>query len=254
MQETSRRTVLKGAAWAAPAIAATAASPLLAATDLCEDATSQKRVVGVAPGYAGATLKVTVPAQQTKMLIWIVGGNGGGATNCGRGRYVHAMVDVTPGDVFVLQAGGGGEANGKKKGRGGTSGFAQGGRGGCDGTWYGGGGGGASAIVTTSGKPLIVAGGGGGDNIHFAKYKSPSGVSKTYWGTSTNAVPQHPNIPSGAGHGGGVGGKGIAGGYGWHKENENKYRIVTTGGAGGSQTSGGAGGVVKVINAGAKMH
>lgn len=254
MQETSRRTVLKGAAWAAPAIAATAASPLMAATDVCEDDTTQRRVNGVAPGNSGATLKVTVPDQQKKMLIWIVGGNGGGSSNMGRGRYIHAMVDVTPGEDFILQAGGGGEAYGSGTGRGGTSAFAQGGRGGKDGSWYGAGGGGASAIVTPNGKPLIVAAGGGGDNIHHAAYKSLGGVPKKYWGTSGDGVPQNPNIPSGGGHGGQVGQAGIAGSYGWHKGDNGRYRVVTTGGAGGTQSSGGGGGVVRVINNGADIH
>jgi len=265
MQETSRRTVLKGAAWAAPVITATAAAPLMAATDVCEDDTRQWRTDGVAPGGSVTDLEVTVPEMQRKMLIWIVGGNGAVARNTdkGRGRYIHAMVDVTPGEVFILQAGGGGEAgyspetnpHGLGLGRGGTSSFGPGGRGGYSGSGYASGGGGASAILTSNNEPLIVAGGGGGRSVRWARTGGPSGnPGAKYWGSANNNVPRNPDMPAGDFHGGPVGGGGEAGGYGWHKGSDGRYRLVATGGHGGGQSAGGHYGAVRVINSGAVVH
>ncbi|HLS01628.1 MAG TPA: hypothetical protein VK054_06550 [Beutenbergiaceae bacterium] len=189
------------------------------------------------------------------MLIWIAGGNGGGFVSNGRARYIHAMVDVTPGDVFILQPGGGAQGSGAGRGKAGTSSFAQGGRGGVSGSFYGGGGGGASAIVTPNGKPLIVAGGGGGANVHNVYAKGVPDIPARYWGTSFSApVPQNPNLLANASHSGKVGEISFAGGYGWHKGDNGLYRVVATGGAGGTQTAGGVGGKVRVINPGAEIH
>lgn len=123
----------------------------------------------------GQTQAITVPARATAANFIVVGGGGGStggignAGHGGNGGEVVGTLAVTPGQTFLVTAGGQGvseTSGGGKSGAGGVglAGYTggAGGSGGGDEATGGGGGGTASVVQTSDGTPITVAGGGGG--------------------------------------------------------------------------------------------
>lgn len=198
----SRRTIVRGAAWSIPVIAAAAAVPAWAASG-CTSGT----YTAAAPDPAlrdRASELFTVPAGVTSLTVVVTGGSGaiGGANGAlgGAGRQVTAIVPVTPGeklslltgqgginadtrtldnpDRFTLRQGGGGYGGGGSTraintnyGTDASTRYAQ----------SGGSGGGGSAILRGL-TPLVVAGGGGGGGMaamptpEATRWSSPAGA------------------------------------------------------------------------------
>ncbi|WP_353112320.1 hypothetical protein [Microbacterium sp.] len=167
----SRRTLVKGAAWSVPIVAATVAVPAHAASpDACAG-----NAVNRANKYLGARRFVTLPACARRVDYIVAGGGGGGGIGHSRGSMITGSLSVQGGERFDLVAGAGGLIRGQLALQRAT-GYNDGGMG----TTYwdtetqqtlaaGGGGGASSALVLLapigsglSNIPLIVAGGGGG--------------------------------------------------------------------------------------------
>lgn len=170
LSSVSRRTIVKGAAWSVPIVAATVAVPSYAASPDCAGTATV-----TANDYEKGVLTVTLPACARTVSYVIVGGGGGDALSgsySGAGAKVAGTFAVSGGEVLSLVAGGGGGSRNMAPNR--ATGWGDGGLGTL---WYhtdvaeyllnGAGGGAGSAIVlgpdpSTNGTPLIVAGGGGG--------------------------------------------------------------------------------------------
>jgi len=159
----SRRTVVKGAAWTVPAVAAAVAVP----TSSASVAPCPPSQTVMATNADQGVLTVAVPPQVT-MIKYTVGGGRGGRD----GNYDYAQGAVVSGEIPVSALGGATTLQliAGQKGFFGASGAGVGGKGFGNGGNGGnstndslsGGGGGGSAILTGDGAPLVVAGGGGG--------------------------------------------------------------------------------------------
>jgi len=189
---TTRRTVLKGAAWSTPIIATTFGAPLAAASP--GGCVEIERCLNIAPsstgsfatGYHSSTHKFVVPEGVTEIVYEIAGGGGGFSqggslardVSAGSGDLITGVLSVVPGMVLELVVGNGGIGLG---GSGtdnpaatvvrGGAGFGNGGdvtTGDVQCRYSGASGGGGSAILLRSADspnstlPLVVAGGGGG--------------------------------------------------------------------------------------------
>ena len=131
--------------------------------------------------YTASVQTYAVPAGVTSIVVDVIGAQGGGRecvlTNYqsrgGCGGRVQATINVTPGHVLNIYAGGGG-VGGSNTVTGGAGGWGGPYNGGSDFSWStiwpGAGGGAGSAIVdVTSGLQLAVAGGGGGGGGLFCQ-------------------------------------------------------------------------------------
>lgn len=182
-----RRTIVKGAAWSVPVIAATVAAPGAAASVPveCEQVGQMLETRADTSNWitARAELPAIVPAGATRMHFVVVGGSGSYATGpLGKGAYIEGDVAVTAGDVFYLQAGASGEhlSAPAGTGRGGKSLYGNGGDSGrsAPGTpaMHGESGGGASALLSATREAVIVAGGGGGLNVNIGPAGDDAGL------------------------------------------------------------------------------
>lgn len=183
--EMNRRTLAKGAAWAAPVVVASAAVPAYAASQ--EPCSTGGSFVAPAPTDAnGATTTWTVPAGVTSICFDVLGGAGGGysAANAGgAGARVTGVLPVSPGDQLTLVVGSGGLSEKASWARAfgtlpttGGKGYGDGGDAAAAVTSdanvltgshvfvqrFGGSGGAGSAILL-NGQPVVIAGGGGGN-------------------------------------------------------------------------------------------
>ncbi|MDR2323492.1 MAG: hypothetical protein LBE60_17825 [Microbacterium sp.] len=177
-----RRTIVKGAAWSLPVLAAAAAVPLAAASTVPGCAT-QKTFFTLpdSPSAAGITTVFVVPAKVNLITVTVTGG-AGGATRAdwtilgGNGGLVTATIPVIPGETLDLIVGQGGASRigpsyganpsvvtgGQGYGNGGDSDPAADNPNSGPGSWWGGAPGGAGSAILRGGQPLVVAGGGGG--------------------------------------------------------------------------------------------
>lgn len=189
--KVTRRRVVAGAAWAAPAVAFAAAAPALASS-MCTQ--SGSRTVRPADGV----VELTIPTYCNWLQYTIRGGDGGffgggGAFNSGvlrrsnpnAGPLTVTLIAGDKGDYVNPQYGGTHNTGGTGYGKGGDT------------SWipypslYTGGmhssagaGGGGSAILlgtAAANTPLVVAGGGGGGSHHWAKLGSA--LSPTWTGS-----------------------------------------------------------------------
>ncbi len=157
--------------------------------------------------YDGSGQTWTVPTGVTSAIFDVAGAQGGSASGIagGEGGEVTAVLAVTGGTEYsVLVGAQGGSINGCPSSSGGAGGFGGGGAGGAD-LCPGGGGGGESSVADADTLELVAGGGGGGSNCSDA---SPAA--------------------------GGAGG-GLTGAPGQSAE----ASLSPTGGAPGTQTSGG---------------
>lgn len=167
---SSRRTIVKGAAWSVPVLAAAGAAPAQALS--CDTTTFQAPSTTTA---ARAVTNWTVPAGVTLIEYVVEGGAGGGRSagsfQGGAGARVSGALTVVPGTVLQLIVGAGGlhddginggsNAGGGGYGAGGASGAIPP-LAGSDRYRAGSGGGGSAILVGAGGPPVVVAGGGGG--------------------------------------------------------------------------------------------
>ena len=237
-----------GAAWAAPTVFDSFASPAAAATPGSKFPwDSSDPLLG--PG----THTILVPRDRVVHFQVIGGGGGGGAwngSNGGAGITLEGDIPKKVGSTYTLTIhvakGGGAPGNsdpGLRTGGTGGTGYHAGGRGGATGTSNGGGGGGgASALVASSGEygggiEIVAPGGGGG-----------GGGSGDNWGGAGQAGGTGTVGPgldgSGGAGGGGTPGYGGAGGSGVANN------VGAGGGGGGGKNSGGGGGGPSRINSG----
>lgn len=218
VRRPSRRTVIKGAAWSLPVIAASMAVPAHAASVSCApgDATT------IATADASGLLEVTIPACATEITYVVRGGGGGGSATYGGFGAVSTGTIVPTGQVMTLYliAGQGGWARGSSKVDVHPQGFGAGGLGATrynfngSGVWavdagYGGAG---SAILLGSpaGAPIVVAGGGGGSGNAMASGNGNGVLLQAIAGDGGNAGQTALSGGSGTLEGGGTAGGGGA--------------------------------------------
>lgn len=185
----SRRRVVVGTAWAAPAVLASALVPAYAASAPCTG-----KITAAEANYH----ELVVPNGATYMRFNIAGGAGGmldpiparPIAHAGHGAQISGYLKVTPGQILKIHLGSAGQSFGTRPAEGGA-GYGKGGSSKlspasvipaeeqkilsnlkADSTViYGGSGGGSSAIVTvdpanpTQETVLVVAGGGGGAGL-----------------------------------------------------------------------------------------
>lgn len=184
--DMNRRTLAKGAAWAAPAVVASAAVPAYAASRECG---TSSFTAPLPTDENGSTTSWTVPAGVNLICFSVLGAAGGGrsaTTPGGAGAQLTGKLPVTPGDTLTLVVGSGGIANtnriypatgGKGYGNGGDSvGTPAPSESNVGNTViaYAGSGGAGSAILL-NGQPVVIAGGGGGMGQFNTGYFSPDG-------------------------------------------------------------------------------
>ncbi|WP_424937707.1 MULTISPECIES: hypothetical protein [Bacteria] len=193
----SRRSLVKGAAWSMPVIAAAVAVPAASASVACTP--GRVSLVAGATGSAVARQTVIVPGNARTITFIVRGGAGGGPQAAGSGALLTGSISPTGAPMtFDIIAGQQGH------GRLGTPIVSQGfGNGGIasipshtpdisTGFVYTGTGGGAGSAILLNGAPLVVAGGGGG-----------AGSDRT---NGSKLAPQPPATFSGAGGSAGQGG------------------------------------------------
>ena len=184
-QEISRRKLVAGTAWAAPAVLASTAVPAYAASSTRLICPKSSRITAAETNYH----EIVVPDGAASLSFELVGGAGGYLESYaigGHGAKVSGALEVTPGQIFKIYLGSSGEAFGTRPAEGGA-GYGKGGSSKLSPSSvipaeeqkilsdlkadnvviYGGSGGGSSAIVTADpANPaqetvLVVAGGGG---------------------------------------------------------------------------------------------
>lgn len=176
-----RRTIVKGAAWSIPVVAASMAVPGASASAACPGSgsfTAPSPQVGVNASASSTSSTFVVPAGVTQLTFTIAGGAGGIGTAPGtaldrqQGQLVTGTIAVSAGQAFSLIVGqGGAYSNGTQQG---GQGYGAGGNvtrpattgAATENIVVGGSGGGGSAILL-GGSPVVVAGGGGGRG-HYA--------------------------------------------------------------------------------------
>lgn len=210
-QDPGRRSVLRGAAWTVPIIAATAAVPLAVAST-CSRTTRTFETPGLATTF-------TVPAGAPYVDFVVRGAGGGAGTGLAQGQGAESTGRITlPSNATVAQrtfglvVGQGGEVKTD-----GTTAFGGAGYGVGGSSTYGprnnpsspaGGGGGGSALLVGAlgGAPLIVSGGGGGVAVRqvvqgvtrqVTVYSEPDATTGFAYGRS-NAGSDAPNGRVGA--------------------------------------------------------
>lgn len=249
---TSRRAVVKGAAWSLPVVAAAAATPLAAATVVpCVPASTPWTTIDGSDAGMG-TSTVPVPANLQYVEFEIRGADGGGGGYYGFGAIIKGTIPVaalagTPTLTLIAGQRGGWINPGAAPGYEGTgtitggTGWGNGGdaTGIPTGTTIRGGGGGGSAILLPGDVELVVAGGGGGQ------------AGGGYQGKSATGEPNPINEYSGnnadgdllQGNGGLPGANGVAGGGAWTERVSDGATVIQVPGApGGTQSGPGAAG------------
>jgi len=189
-----RRTIIKGAAWSVPILAAAVAAPAQAASG-CTGTPVVKRVTGI--GANKGVLTFTLPAN-ARCITFVVEGAGGGGPgtttiNGGSGARIEgSLTGCGSNRVLTLVAGGGGTSHvgGDGFGRGGdpVPGVTPGGYSNVEVNWGSGGGGGSAILIDST--PVVVAGGGGGSGSHSGFWESNTGPAPSSWvmgGTGKNA-------------------------------------------------------------------
>ena len=185
----SRRRVVVGTAWAAPAVLASTAVPAYAASSTRLICPKSSRITAAETNYH----EIVVPDGAASLYFELVGGAGGYLESYaigGHGAKVSGALEVTPGQIFKIYLGSSGEAFGTRPAAGGA-GYGKGGSSKLSPSSvipaeeqkiltdlkadnvviYGGSGGGSSAIVRVDPADpaqetvLVVAGGGGGAGL-----------------------------------------------------------------------------------------
>ena len=193
-QEISRRRVVVGTAWAAPAVLASTAVPAYAASSTHLICPKSSRITAAEANYH----ELVVPDGAVSLSFELVGGAGGylnpkppqSYATAGHGAQISGYLNVTPGQILKIYLGSSGQAFGTQPAEGGA-GYGKGGSSKLSPASvipaeeqkilsdlkadsiviYGGSGGGSSAIVTADpANPaqetvLVVAGGGGGAGL-----------------------------------------------------------------------------------------
>jgi len=186
------------------------------------------------PGAAIPLLLTTTQVENlVKLYLWGGGGGGSGGTG-GGGGAVYAQAVLSPGQLYNITVGGGGQTMAPNAGTGGT---VSGGGGLAGNTGYGGQGGGYSGIfvgaAATQNAAIVIAGGGGGGAYEGAAGGAGGGTTGASGGSgaeagggggtqSTGGTSAHSGVgtalkggdcgSSGDGGGGGGGGGGYWGG------------------------------------------
>lgn len=189
--EMKRRTLAKGAAWAAPVVLSSAALPAYAASRECG---TQNFVAPSPTNENGSTTNWTVPAGVNVICFTVLGAAGGGYTAQapgGAGAQLTGKLPVSPGDTLTLVVGSGGLMSIGRDGVPGLETSATGGKG------YGDGGdsiptplasiegtlvrsgasGGAGSAILLNGQPVVIAGGGGGASARSRNTHAPNGYN-----------------------------------------------------------------------------
>ena len=117
----SRRRVVVGTAWAAPAVLASTAVPAYAASAAVH--CSASRITSAEANYH----ELVVPDGATYMRFNIVGGAGGmldpkppqSSATAGRGAQISGTFKVTPGQIFKIHLGSAGQSFGTRPAEGG---------------------------------------------------------------------------------------------------------------------------------------
>jgi hypothetical protein len=180
--------------------------------------------------YTGGAVLFTVPAGKSSLAVTLVGGGGNGAG--GNAAYVTGNLNVSPGQIIRVIAGGlgynsgGSYAGGPVLGGGDTGG----GEGGCTG-------GGASAIADQAGTTYYAIAGGGGGSAGYGAFGGDSGLN----GSNGGSVNGSNGGGFGASTGGGGGGQG-GGTNGDYLKGGTGVGSVYSGGGGGGGLYGGGGG------------
>lgn len=236
-RSTPRRTLLRGAAWTAPALTVAHAVPAFAASQ-CEDEEFTLELPNGGLGDVdGEAEDFIVPEGVEEIEFEVLGGAGGGRSATligGAGTLVRGTLQVTPLETLHLIVGQGGagypsaelggvaDSGGKGYGNGGNSVIPR--RPGSTavaGAYFAGASGGAGSAILRGTSPLVIAGGGGGAG---ASLLEPTGANYTYV--------QHP-----------VGGPGDTGGtYGELSITVPSRSIRAPGGGGASSNTPGSGG------------
>ena len=136
-QEISRRKLVAGTAWAAPAVLASTVVPVYAASGGSECQSFEHRITAATPYQ-----EIEVPAGATHINFRISGGNGGGLSDYdiekmfgrvghiisrgGRGAVMYGFAPVSPGQIVKVHIGLAGQAFYNKPAEGGT-GYGKGG-------------------------------------------------------------------------------------------------------------------------------
>ncbi|WP_146083453.1 hypothetical protein [Rathayibacter sp. AY1H2] len=189
---TQRRTVVKGAAWAIPVVAASIAAPMASASTAPQCALQDAQRIDATSTTALAARTIPVPAGTQWVRFTAVGGDGGGVrtgsdvTSAGARVTGTIPVDALGGaSEIVITAGSGGsnQAGGRGLGNGGAPGTPG---------YIGSGGGGGASGITAAGSLLVIAGGGGGSAAGF----------------TSNDFTRSARVGPNAGSGGPVGGSG----------------------------------------------
>jgi len=193
-QEISRRRVVVGTAWAAPAVLASALVPAYAASSTHLICPKSSRITAAEANYH----ELVVPDGAVSLSFELVGGAGGylnpkppqSYATAGHGAQISGYLKVTPGQILKIYLGSSGQAFGTRPAEGGA-GYGKGGSSKLSPSSvipaeeqtiltdleadniaiYGGSGGGSSAIVRVDPADpaqetvLVVAGGGGGAGL-----------------------------------------------------------------------------------------
>ena len=132
--------------------------------------------------YTGANQTFVVPANTTRLTVymWGAGGGGGYSSAGGAGAYVQGNLTVTPGSSIIIIVGGAGITNSRVKTYGGGGGATNTGN-------TGGSGGGRSAIQITPGIDVVTVAGGGGGGYYGLNGTGGAGDATT--GTGVNGSP-----------------------------------------------------------------
>lgn len=251
--QTSRRTVIKGAAWSVPVIMAAVAVPQAVAS---EPTGTLKTITVTASGSKEATRTVTLPADANNITYQVIGGGGAsgwshvgrtpwaanspteGGSLGGSGALITGTLSAAAaGQTLLLVAGGGGSIVHNT----GSTGFGNGG-GPAKPNWVDngrtfnvhanwGGGGGAGSAITIAGAPVVVAGGGGGGGVWANS--AGSGYADPY---ESYAVQPNPQVEGPGGNASGGNGSAVSATY-------LPGTVVGNPGFGANDGTGGAGGV-----------
>ena len=181
--------------------------------------------------FNGGAQLFTVPAGKTTLGIVLVGA--GGNYSGGNGAYVTGNLNVSPGQIIGVIAGGlgynsgGSYAGGQVLGGGDTGG----GEGGCTG-------GGGSAITDQAGTTYYAIAGGGGGAAGYGAFGGDSGLN----GSNGGSVNGSNGGGFGASTGGAGGGSAGGGGAGSYLKGGTGVGSTYSGGGGGGGLFGGGGG------------
>lgn len=190
---TPRRTLLRGAAWTAPALAVAHAAPALAASQ-CEDEEFTLELPNGGLGDVdGRAEEFIVPEGVQEIEFEILGGAGGGRSDTligGAGTLVTGTLQVTPNESLqlIVGQGGAGYPSGQEGGAADTGGRGHGnggdtviplrpGSSAVAGAYFAGASGGAGSAILRGTSALVIAGGGGGAGAGLLE---PTGADLTY--------------------------------------------------------------------------